>query len=53
MSNIDMEAMAGRAVQMAHTGRYGFTSDQIKETFHNAVLFAYLCEHYITYRESK
>ncbi|GEA41247.1 ParB/Srx family N-terminal domain-containing protein [Bifidobacterium pseudocatenulatum] len=53
MSNIDMEAMAGRAVQMAHTGRYGFTSDQIKETFHNAVLFAYLCEHYIAYRESK
>lgn len=50
ISNIDMAAMAGKSVQMAHTGRGTFTQDEIKETFNNAVLFAYLCENYIAFR---
>lgn len=53
ISNIDMPEMAGKSVQMAHTGRGTFTQDEIKATFNNAVLFAYLCEHYIVYRTNK
>lgn len=42
---------ADRSNDLSHRGKEAFTIEDVKKMFNDAVLFAYLCEHYIKYKE--
>lgn len=44
---------ANRSNDLSHRGKESFTIEDVKKMFNDAVLFAYLCEHYIKYVEDR
>ncbi|RYQ70737.1 hypothetical protein [Bifidobacterium pseudolongum] len=48
----DFSGTADRSNDLSHRGKESFTIEDIKKMFNDAVLFAYLCEHYIKYKEA-